>query len=315
MRALATLSDALYRRIMAKKRKLESAGPLSPSTLKELEARMEVEFVYNTNSIEGSKLSRGETELVMRGMTVKGKNIADVLAAKNHPDAIKLVKELAFGKANITGRKILDIHGIIMAGIISAAGEYRRGDVNIGGASFTPPPAYQVGAEMEELFEFVNKNPDELRAIELAAHAHYFLTWIHPFDDGNGRMARLLLNFILVRNRYPFAIVKHVEQKKYLTTLADADSGDFEPFLVYIARCVEQTLDLYLLAIEGEKSGEAKPELLALGELAKGTPYSAEYLSLLARRGLLDAVKVGRVWMSTKKTIDTYIKEHGNKPA
>ena len=298
---------------MAKKRKLEQAGPLSPSTLKELEARMEVEFVYNTNSIEGSKLSRGETELVMRGMTVKGKSIADVLAAKNHPDAIKLVKELAFGKGEITARNILDIHGIIMAGIISTAGEYRRGDVNIGGASFTPPPAYQVGAEMEELFEFVNKNPDELRAIELAAHAHYFLTWIHPFDDGNGRMARLLLNFILVRNRYPFAIVKHVEQKKYLTTLADADEGDFEPFIVYIARCVEQTLDLYLLAIEGER-GE-KPALMPLGELAEGTPYSAEYLSLLARKGALDAVKVGRIWMSTKKTIDTYIAEHGNKPA
>ena len=121
----------------------------------------------------------------------------------------------------------------------------------------------------------------------------------------------MLLNFILVRNRYPFAIVKHVEQKKYLTTLADADEGDFEPFLVYIARCVEQTLDLYLLAIEGEK-GE-KPTLMTLGKLAKDTPYSAEYLSLLARRGLLDAVKVGRVWMSTKKTIDTYIAEHGGK--
>jgi len=267
---------------------------------------MKVEFVYNTNAIEGVTLSKGETALALRGITVSGKSITDVLAAQNHAQTIRLVKDLASGK-KITEKDLLEIHRSVMSGIISSAGQYRQGDVQIIGASFTPPPAYLVQSEVQELLSFVNENPAELRPIELAAHTHYYLALIHPFDDGNGRMARLLMNLILLKSKYPFAIIRKVERKKYIGLLdAVSARGDFEPFLVYIARCVEQTLDLYLGARRTEK-------LQPLSELAQQTPYSAEYLSLQARRGVLDAVKVGRVWMSTKKTIRKYIKEHGRK--
>lgn len=310
MHALATLSRDLHRRILEKRDRLVQSR-LAPDVIRDLEERMQVEFVYNSNSIEGVTLSRGETELAIRGITVHGKSIADVLAAQNHPRAIQLVKELALGSKKLTEQDMLDIHRAIMSGIISTAGEYRLHDVRIVGASFTPPPPFQIQEEMKQLVEFINENPAELRPVELAAHAHYYLAWIHPFDDGNGRMARLLMNLILLRNRYPFAVIKKVDRKKYLDVLdAVSARGDFEPFLIYIARCVEQTLDLYLNAIE---KGRTKEKLRTLSELAKGTPYSAEYLSLQARKGVLDAVKVGRVWMSTKKTIGTYIREHGRK--
>jgi len=82
-------------------------------------------------------------------------------------------------------------------------------------------------------------------------------------------------------------------------------------FLIYIARCIEQTLDLYLLGIADEKGN--KPELLPLKELTNGTPYSAEYLSLLARKGMLDAVREGKIWKSTRKSIQVYIEQHGRK--
>ncbi|MEW6603080.1 MAG: Fic family protein [Thermoproteota archaeon] len=310
MNALATLPRDLHRRIMEKRNRLVQSR-LSTDILRDLEERMQVELVYNSNSIEGVTLSRGETELAIRGMTVRGKSITDVLAAQNHPRAIELVKELALGNKELSEQDILGIHMAIMSGIISTAGEYRRHDVRIVGAPFTPPPHYQIQEEMKQLVEFINENPAELRPVELAAHTHYYLAWIHPFDDGNGRMARLLMNMILLRNRYPFAIIKKVDRKKYLDTL-DAVScrGDFEPFLIFMARCVEQTLDLYLNAME---KGRSKEKLRTLAELAKGTPYSAEYLSLQARKGVLDAVKVGRMWMSTKKTIETYMKEHGRK--
>jgi Fic family protein len=307
MEALATLPMVLHQRILEKRNKF-AALKLSPKDVKALEERLQIEFVYNSNSIEGITLSQGETAIAMRGLTVSGKNIAEVLAAQNHPRALEIVEQVAVAGKKIREHDILDIHKAILSGIISSAGEYRRGDIRIAGASFTPPPSYMVrDLVAKDLVRFINDNPGELRPIELAAHAHYYMAWIHPFDDGNGRMARLLMNLILMRNRYPFAIVKKVDRKKYIDCLDTVTrNGDFEPFLLFIARCVEQTLDIYL-------SKQRLKEFLPLSQLAKNSPYSAEYLSLQARRGVLDAVKIGRNWMSTRKTIEKYIVEHGRK--
>jgi Fic family protein len=307
MEALATLPADLHRRILEKRNKFAKLQ-LSPKEIKDLEERLQVEFVYNSNGIEGITLSPGETALAMRGLTVSGKSIGEVLAAQNHPRAIEIVERIAFGGKKIREQEILEIHKAIMSGIISSAGQYRRGDVQIVGVSFSPPPAYMVQELVgKDLIRFVNDNTGELRPIELAAHAHYYMAWIHPFDDGNGRMARLLMNLILLRNHYPAAIVKKVDRKKYIDALdAVTGKGSFEPFLRFIARSVEQSLDIYL---GRQKLKKFRP----LSQLAKGTPYSSEYLSLQARRGVLDAVKIGRNWMSTRKTIDNYIREHGRK--
>jgi len=299
------LPDALHGRILEKKQRLQSKGRLPPSVLKEIQAIMQVEFVYNSNSIEGVTLSLGETAIALRGMTVSGKPIDDVLAAQNHRKALRLVKQIAFTRKPVLEHDILEIHRAIMSGLMSNAGEYRNSDVRIGGASFTPPPHYEVPQHMKELVTIINTNPDELRPVELAAYAHFTLAWVHPFDNGNGRLARLLMNLLLTRAGYPFAVVKKVDRKKYIAALDTiSKDGNFQPFLTYIARCVEQTLDIYLL------QGRKKEKLVPLATLAKGTPYSAEYLSLLARKGMLDAVKVGRVWNSTKSTISSYVEQH-----
>lgn len=310
MKSLATLPDRLHRRILEKKNRFDATHPLSKDIIKKIEERMQVEFVYNTNRIEGNTLTRGETELILRGMTVHGKNILDVIAVKNHPRAIAFIKEMATDiHRKLCEGDIKEIHALIMEKIIPHAGEYRKQPVSVRGAGFEPAQFYEIPKHMKELMEFINENPDELRPIELAAHAHYYLTWIHPFDDGNGRVARLLLNLVLLRNGYPLTPIKNVERKKYLDVLKRADQGDFEPYLCYVARCVEQMLDLYLLEIEG--IGKKKEKLMPLAKIAEGTPYSAEYLSLLARRGILDAVKVGKVWMTTRSTIKRYIELHG----
>ena len=308
MNTLGTLSDKLHKRILEKKRQLESKGKLSKELIKRIENRMQIEFVYNTNKIEGSTLTRGETELVLRGITVNNRSIADVLVAKHHPDALNYIKELSLNPhREITESDIQDIHMMIMTGVVEDAGKYRQVDVTVEGAGFTPPSPYQIHQHMRELVEFINKNPYELRPIELAAHAHYYLSWIHPFSDGNGRIARLLMNFILISNGYRFTVIRKVDRKKYLEGLRLADNGYFEHFLTFVARCEEQTLDLYLVEI-GNKGKREK--LLSLSELSKNTPYSDEYLGLLARKGDIDAIKVGRIWKSTRKTIDTYMAEH-----
>lgn len=101
-------------------------------------------------------------------------------------------------------------------------------------------------------------------------------------------------------------MIKGVDKPQYLRALREMDvSGNFKPFLIYVARCVEQTLDLYLLS----KKPKKEDVFLPLAKLAKNTPYSAEYLSLLARKGRIDAIKEGKTWKSTKKIIDTYINE------
>lgn len=306
MRVLAILPEKLHRRILEKKRRLDARRPLPKDMIKKLEERMQVEFVYNTNRIEGNTLTLGETELLLRGMTVHGKNILDVIAVQNHPRALDFIRELATNiHRHICEDDIKEIHALIMEKVMPSVGEYRNYDLSVRGAGFEPPPFYEVPQHIKELVQLTNENPDELRPIELAAYVHYYLAWIHPFADGNGRVSRLLLNLILLRNGYPLTPIRNVERKKYLDALKRADQGDFNTYVQYVARCVEQMLDLYLLEIEGK--GKRGEKLIPLSEAAKGTTYSAEYLSLLARRGMLDAVKVGRVWMTTRSTVKRYL--------
>lgn len=320
MTQYAELPSHIQKRMTEKKQKLASMGSLSPQKIKKISERMQIDFVYNSNKIEGSTLSRGETELVLRGITIgkknipdalRGKDLGDILVAQNHSGAIDLIKKIAFDKLyKVTESDIKKIHGVVMKGVIASAGQYRNHDIEVKGAGFTPPLFYDITKHMKELLNTLNNNPDELRPIELAAQIHYDFAWIHPFEDGNGRMSRLLLNLILVRNGYPFVVIKSVDKPQYLRALREMDiSGNFNPFLIYVSRCIEQTLDLYLMPEKPSK----KEEFLSLAKLAKCTTYSAEYLSLLARKGRIDAIKEGKTWKSTKKIIDTYVKEQKGK--
>lgn len=320
MTKYASLPDLIHHRILEKKRKLGYIGKLDSNKIRRIEERMQIDFVYNSNKIEGSTLSRGETELVLKGMTVgkknipqalAGKEIGHILAAQNHPLAIDLVKKIAFNKTyKITEGDIRTLHRIAMNRIIATAGKYRDHDeLAVHGAGFTPPLFYDIPKHMKELVHLINNNADELRPIEHAAQVHYDFAWIHPFEDGNGRIARLLMNLLLVRNDYPFTVIKQVEKPKYLRTLKEMDiEGNFEPFLIFVARSVEQTLDTYLAALESKR----KSKFLPLSILAKGTPHSADYWSLLARKGRIDAIKEGKTWKTTKQVIATYLAEQRN---
>lgn len=316
----ASMPNLIHDRIISKKRKLQSMGKLTPEKIEQIRDRMQVDFVFNSNKIEGSTLSRGETELVLRGITVgkksipealSGKDLADILVAQNHSEAIQLIRKMAFDNTyQITEEDIKKIHEIVMKGVITSAGEYRNYDLEVRGAGFTPPPFYEISENMKEFTSMLNDNTDELRPIEFAAQVHYDFVWIHPFEDGNGRMARLLLNLVLVRNGYPFAVIRSVDKTKYLKSLRQMDvEREFEPFLIYIARCVEQTLDLYLIS----DSKKPKEKLLPLSELANNTPHSADYWSLLARKGRIDAIKEGKTWKTSRKILEAYLEEQKKK--
>jgi hypothetical protein len=114
----------------------------------------------------------------------------------------------------------------------------------------------------------------------------------------------IISNYVMLRNHYPFIVFKKVDRNQYIRTLRKAsDDGYFEPFPLYTAGVLEQSLD----TLKGDKK---KEKLLPLTVLAKGTPYSADYLRGLVNRHSIDAVKKGKTWMSTKKIIDSYIVQH-----
>jgi Fic family protein len=303
------LKPRIYARILTKKKALDNLRPLPIQLVNKLREQMQIEFTYNSNAIEGNTLSLRETQLVIQeGISVHGKSIREHLEAKNHPDAISYIEKLAQNQNPITQDDILKVHAILMRGIDDQnAGKYRTGQVRITGATFIPPPAQQIHTMINELLHTISKNPNELTPIELAAFFHHKLVYIHPFIDGNGRTARLLMNIILIRNGYPFTVLLKVDTPKYLRALSEADHGNLTPFANFTANCVERSLDIYLLAFEKEA------QILTLVEASKLTPYTQEYLSLLARKSNIGAFKLRRNWVITRKALNEYLKAHPRK--
>lgn len=299
------IGSRVHDRILEKKRRLGAHRPLPPSKVRKIQQQMQIEYIYNSNAIEGNTLTLRETQLVLEGGTaIGGKSLREHLEAKNHPKAIEYIVRIA-GR-DLKEQDILALHRLIMKGIEKESGRYRSSEVRIAGANFLSPPAYEVPFLMKELIDWCNQNPDELRPIELASVLHHRFVHIHPFHDGNGRVGRLLMNLVLIRRGYPVSTILNADRKKYYDVLKRADNGHMAPLADFIAATVERSLDLWLRALEPTKKDDI---LLSLAEASKGSPYSSEYLSLLARKRRIGAVKIGRKWMITKRSLQRYSEE------
>ena len=294
----------IYSRITRKRKELDALRPLPRNVLEKLRKQFAIELAYNSNAIEGNSLTLKETQLVIEeGITIKGKPLREHFEAINHQKAFEFLEGIVNKKIQITEEVIKDIHRIILSGIDDMyAGRYRNTNVRILGAIKSPPRFEKVHAKMKEHVDYIKTNPEKLNVVELAALVHYKLVEIHPFTDGNGRTTRLLTNLFLMRHGYPVTMVLKVDRKKYYDRLKEADKGNLKPFIDFIGRSVERSLDLYLDVF---RKGS---EYISLAEAAKDSPYSQEYLSLLARKGRLDAIKLGRNWHVKKETIKEYIK-------
>lgn len=180
---------------------------------------------------------------------------------------------------------------------------YRTTDVQILGSKLRPPPGYQVQAKMTEFLEWLAINKTKFHPIEYAALAHHRFVAIHPFEDGNGRTGRLFMNLLLMRTGYPIAIILKNDRAKYYNALEEADRGDPQAIVRIVGQAVERTLNIYLSSISKSSNNT---EALLLSELAKKTEFSAKYLNLLARKGLLQAQKEGRNWYSSLNAVENY---------
>jgi Fic family protein len=298
------MESKIINRILAKKKQLDGHRPLSKSVLNNLNESLSLEWTYNSNAIEGNSLTLRETGLVLReGITISGKSLREHFEAKNHEKAIQLLEQKVLPSYQLSENDIFELHAMILASIEDEfAGRYRNGQVRITGANFIPPNALKVPELMAEFVGWINGNPEKLDIITLTARLHHRFVWIHPFFDGNGRTGRLIMNLWLMKYGFPPAIILKNDRKKYYDALDQANNERYEKLILIIAQAAERSLDIYLEAVEAG----VDTEYLPLREIAKRTGYEQDYLSLLARRGEIDAYKRGRNWVSTLKSIKDY---------
>jgi Fic family protein len=309
------LDKNMEKRIESKMKELSGLRPLPPSSVNKLRQQFEIEMTYNSNAIEGNSLTLKETYLVIsEGITVKNKPLKDHLEAKDHYEALEFIMDLVEHKRpqTVSEQLIRTLHRIVVRETEKEwAGRYRNSNVIITGAKHKPPDAIDVPSGMDELIHWFRKNENKLHAIELAALIHHRFVNIHPFFDGNGRVGRLLMNIVLLRQGYPLSVVLKNDRKKYYDTLAKADEEDYISFVRLMAQSVERSIDIYLKVLRPSKKGSEK--FLILSEVSPKTPYSTKYLNLLIRQGKLEAHKEGRNWLSSVEAVERYIKNRKRK--
>lgn len=294
-----------------KKDQLQKLRPLSADYLKNLSEWFKVELTYNSNAIEGNTLNRRETALVIeKGVTVKGKTLTEHLEATNHAEAIDYVKDLAANtkQRDLTKQDVMNIHKLILQKIDDEnAGKYRNVPVAIAGSDVELPDPLKVPELMEEFFTWL-KSKSDTHPVIVAADAHYKLVRIHPFVDGNGRTARLLMNLLLMQANYPITVIGNDKREDYINALEKAHmTGDLNDFYSLVIKAVDSSLDVYL----GDKKprGVKEERLLKIGELARVSDVPTSTIRFWTNEGLLRVAKTtegGYRWFneSSLKTVD-----------
>jgi Fic family protein len=243
--------DELLRQIDSKKAELDRLRPLTPGALDSLEHYYDLELTFTSNAIEGNTLSAAETALVLeKGITIGGKPLKDHLEAIDHYDAIRYVREIARRGTPLTELDIRSLHSLIVrrsrpdiAGRYAAHGRYVLTDT---GRHHFPPPA-ELPARMGDFAAWLGRAADTPAT---AFTAHRELVTIHPFDDGNGRTGRLLMNLVLIRGGYPPVSVRPADRLSYIRALQQAQAGaGAEDFDRLLDERLEATLGEYLAAL------------------------------------------------------------------
>lgn len=216
-------------------KKIKSKNKLALEKFKEY---FITEFTFNSNAIEGNTLGRRDVDSILfENRVPENAILREVFETKNSSDAINFMSKY---KGDINHRFIVKLHSIIVRDIDKEqAGKYRNrpeDDVYIRGSEHRPAKSIFVERSMEKLLEWYRENKYRLHPLELASIFHQKFVYIHPFTDGNGRVSRLLLNFILIRNNLPPIIVNVKERKKYFESIRKGDLGDQKPLIRFLYR-------------------------------------------------------------------------------
>ena len=286
-----------YEQLTRKKKELDGYRPLPPALVRNLDMWFRVELTYTSNAIEGNTLTRRETAAVIeKGLTVGGKSLRDHLEATNHSHALDAVHSMIKkGASQIKSHDLLSLHGLILRSIDDAnAGRYRNVPVRISGSPVVMPNPLKVPDLMEQFLLWLTAR-NSLHPVAFAGEAHYRLVTIHPFVDGNGRTARLLMNLLLLMRGYPPAIIRPRDRLAYIGALEQAQlGGSRSNFDALISKAADRSLDIYLKAARGE-SAEAEPAdaaLMKIGELANAVGATVPTIRYWTAEGLLSVAEV-----------------------
>lgn len=251
---------------------LRKSGRLTSEVLHNLRKYFRIKNIYHSNAIEGNNLDVGETRQVVElGMTLTGKSLKDQAEAKNLGQATDFLEELVSNpEMPITEADVRQIHQLVLKGIDDDnAGSYRSVPVEISGSKFKPPGPESVAAQMAEFGKYLESATvpggdfASAKGILAAAVAHTWFVHIHPFIDGNGRVARLLMNLVLMRYGIPIAIIGREDRMRYYDSLEQAQSSDLSGLVALLCECIHESLEEYEHAAEEQQEQDAWAKKIA----------------------------------------------------
>ena len=240
-----------HEKIFGKKATLDHLRPLSASSLAALSSWYDVELTYTSNAIEGNTLTRSETAVILeKGITVGGKPLKDHLEALGHQEALGYVRVLAGRGEALREGDVREIHRLVTGRAEPAeAGRYSNHQRQILGSPLVLPSPAEIAPLMGDFGQWLGAataSPDTATP-EVAFVAHERLVTIHPFSDGNGRTARLLMNLVLLKGGYPPVVIGPEQRLAYIEGLqASQVGGDPEPYRRFMEGRLEASLDHHL---------------------------------------------------------------------
>ena len=246
------MTTLFLKNIDQKKVRLDAYRPFPQGIIKNLGEWFRIETTATSNALEGNTLTSSETAMVVeKGLTIGGKTVQEHLEAINHAHAFDYMVSLAKkNKSELTLREILSIHKLVLSNIHDEhAGVLRKIAVKISGSSVKLTDPIHVPDEMESFMKWLTTTTDH--PVLIAAQAHLKLVTIHPFFDGNGRTARLLMNLLLMQAGYPPAIISPTIRPEYIASLEVSQlQNNDDRFNTLILKAVEESLDIYLEHLE-----------------------------------------------------------------
>ena len=242
----------MFENVDRNKARIDALRPLQGNLLQQIRDYYKIGLTYSSNALEGNSLTETETKVLLEdGLTVGGKPIRDYYEATGHAKAYDYIYTLMQGET-IGEAQLKTIHRLFYSLIDETqAGEYRKEKVIISGSKYPVPPPEKIESLMNKFFQWLKVAEKELHPVEFAAKAHKEFVFIHPFVDGNGRVARLLMNLCLLRQGYTMAIIPPVLRGEYIALLEKAHEDD-TAFVNFIAERVEETQKDLLRLLMGE---------------------------------------------------------------
>ena len=293
------------------KAQLDALRPLDADQEKSIWQKFRFDWNYHSNNIEGNSLTFGETKsLLLHNITAQGKSLKDHIEITGHNEAIDVLVDLTRGDAPLTESFVRQLHELILRERCQVdaitpegaptrrwieVGQYKTGHNHVQtvtGEIFRFAEPINVPGKMHTLLQTINElqAPSSAEVVFVAAKAHYDFVLIHPFDDGNGRIARLLMNLILIKYGFPPAIIKTQDKQQYFSALRQADGGQLDVFVEYIAGCVCASLQIMLAGARGESVEEPDEQDRKIKMLARMIEGKAGKLSATRTVEALDTL-------------------------